>query len=112
MRMELEKFKPIKPIINASCCRKVTGFNDVTHRLWLERYVDNLIRSNSYPANLLSSNFYSLLPIYFDNNKVLDILNTIKSHFNQAFSLCSGNDEFGFLPTILEADPNSELNLL
>jgi len=74
---------------------------------WVENWIENWVRGNSYPPQLLSNDFYSLLPTYFGPEQVLDILNKIRIDYHRAFPKMETRVEFddlAWLPPLLKAD--------
>ena len=74
---------------------------------WVERWIDAWVRGNSYPPQLRSGDFYSLLPTYFDSTKVLEVLNEIRVAYHRAFPLFEtrqADDDLAWLPPLLRAD--------
>ena len=74
---------------------------------WCELWIENWVRSNSYPPQLLSNDFYSLLPTYFGSEQVIDILNRMRIDYHRAFPTVETRVEFddlAWLPPILKAD--------
>ena len=102
-------FKKPKCCISASQTKKVLAspHADTLICEWLERWIDDLVRSRSYPPQLRSNDFYSLLPTYFEPMTVLKILEEVRLAFSLAFPLLKPkeDDSLDYLPGILLADP-------
>jgi hypothetical protein len=77
---------------------------------WFDRWVDQLVRENSYPPQLKSDDFYSLLGCYFEGKTILDILERVRRDYRRAFPLAEPEepeDNLSWLPEALKADPNA-----
>ena len=102
-------FKKPKCCISASQTKKVLAstVSDTLICEWLERWIDELVRSRSYPPQLRSNDFYSLLPTYFEPATVLKILEEVRSAFSLAFPLLKPkeDDSLDHLSSILQSDP-------
>lgn len=116
---ELKLFKKPKCVISKSTVRKVT---ESTHSnkdecIWLERWIEQLIRERSYPPQLKSDDFYSLLSKYFDTTVILEILQLVRNDYKKAFPLSNlttdneDEDDLSWLPAILRADPYAIIDL-
>jgi len=103
-----EDFKKVKCVIPAATVKKVTGItavDDVQCR-WMERWVDQLVRENSYPPQLRGADFYSLLGSYFNGDTALAILERARGDFARAFPLTqkTNEDDLGWLSAVLRLD--------
>ena len=109
---ELKKFKKPKCLISKSSAKKIVAVKAVDSAgcFWLERWVEQLVRERSYPPQLKSDDFYSLLSRYFENRVVLDILDRVRKDYRQAFSLSEpvvDDDDLSWLNETLKADPHA-----
>jgi len=68
---ELKKFKKERPIMSKGQLKRITGVKSVDEAgcRWFDRWVDDLVRSNCYPPQLKSEDFYSLLGHYFEGKR-------------------------------------------
>ena len=74
---------------------------------WVERWIDDFVRGNSYPPQLRSADFYSLLSTYFSPEQVLGILEKIRTDYHRAFPLVEtrqADDDLAWLPPLMRAD--------
>ena len=74
---------------------------------WVERWIDDFVRGNSYPPQLRSADFYSLLATYFSPEQVLETLEKIRTDYNRSFPTMEIRVEFddlAWLPPLLKAD--------
>jgi hypothetical protein len=106
---EVETFKKEKCVVKAGCVKKLTGHSnadDIQCR-WVERWVDDLVRSNSYPPQLRSNDFYSLLGTYFDGDTVMSVLEKCRTEFARAFPMTAKEkeDDLAWLANVLKNDP-------
>jgi hypothetical protein len=102
-------FKKPKCVISAAQAKKILNStrSDPMIAQWVERWIDDLVRGYSYPPQLRSGDFYSLLPTYFDQNKVLSILEQIRIDFHNAHPTIDTrpkDDDLAWLPPLLRAD--------
>lgn len=104
-----EEFKKDKCVVKASCVKKLTGISDADEVMcrWVERYIDQLVRENSYPPQLRSNEFYSLLGTYFGADTILPLLERTRNDFARAFPLANVKveDALEWLPALLRSDP-------
>ena len=106
---ELKLFKKPKCKISKGHAKKIVCVKDVDNAgcAWLERWIDDLVRSNCFPPQLVSDDFYASLPKYFAPDKVLSILEDVRRDYRRAFPLSSVEDEndLSTLADTLKQDP-------
>ena len=112
LEQELKKFKKPKCLISKASAKKVAMVKSVDSAgcFWLERWIDQLVRERSYPPQLKSDDFYSLLSRYFEPKVVLEILERVRKDYRQAFPLSEPVDEeddLSWLSETLKADPHA-----
>ena len=92
---ELKLFKKPKCKISKGHAKRVVGAKDVDSAgcAWLERWIDELVRSNCFPPQLVSDDFYASLPKFFAPDKVLSILDEVRKDYKRAFPLSAMDDE-------------------
>lgn len=108
LQEELKKFKKPKCLISKSSAKQIVGVKNVdsTGCFWLERWIEQLVRERSYPPQLKSDDFFSLLSRYFENKVVLEILDKVRKEYRLAFSLNEPpEDDLSWLVGVLKADP-------
>jgi hypothetical protein len=98
----------MKSIISKSTVRKAIGISSIDERgcLWLEMWIEQLVRENSYPPQLKSNDFYSLLSFYFDNKTVLNILERLRRDYSRSFNLqpVKEEDDLSWLSETIKSD--------
>ena len=108
LKEALKDFKKPKCAISKGTARSITGRKgDASVCGWIERWIEQLIRENSYPPSLKSDDFISLLSRYFPPTVALGILERIRKDYKVAYRLIDEKDEDDFedLPEILLRDP-------
>jgi hypothetical protein len=105
----LKSFGKPKCVISPSHAKKIlnSAIADLPICEWVERWIDNFVRGNCYPPQLRSDDFYPLLPTYFDQQRVLEVLEQIRTDFHRAFPLIDtrpADDDLAWLPPLLRAD--------
>jgi hypothetical protein len=113
---ELKKFKKSKPLISKGALKRITGVKTVDSAgcYWFDEWINQLVRERSYPPQLKSDDFYSLLGKYFDGKTILEILEKARREFRQSHPLCEPveeTDTLEWLIDVLRADPNALIDL-
>ena len=105
----LKDFKKAKCKISKGHAKKIVMAKDVDSAgcAWIERWIDNLVRGNCFPPQLVSDDFYASLPKFFAPDKVLNILEEVRRDYKRAFPLSSieDNDNLDGLFDTLKQDP-------
>lgn len=109
---ELKKFKKPKPLCSKATVKRTTGASnvDVAGCFWLDKWIEQLVRERSYPPQLKSDDFYSLLGRYFEPRTILEVLEKARSDYRRAFPLSDPtpeDDDLHWLPDLLLKDPNA-----
>jgi hypothetical protein len=109
-------FKKDKPLMSKGQLKKIVSVKnvDATGCYWFDRWIDQLVRERSYPPQLKSDDFYSLLGRYFEGRVILEILEKARIDYRRAFPLCEPEEEVGDLSWLVEAikrDPNALASL-
>jgi hypothetical protein len=103
-----EEFKKVKCVVPAATVKKVTGVSQVdeVQCRWMERWIDQLVRENSYPPQLRGADFYSLLGTFFSGDEALRILERARGDFARAFPLTqkTKEDDLSWLAAVLRLD--------
>ena len=102
-----ERFKKPKCRISKSTVRKITNQPVSTASCeWMERWLEDFVRSHSYPPQLISDDFYSRLTTYFPVAVATTILEKLKRDYELAFPMMDKEPEFSIdnLYAILSAD--------
>jgi len=96
-------------VISVTAAKKILNAtrSDPMMAQWVERWIDDWVRGNSYPPQLRSGDFYSLLPAYFSPEQVVDVLTKIRIEYHRAFPLVEtrvADDDMAWLPPLIRAD--------
>jgi hypothetical protein len=114
IQQELKKFKKPKCLISKSSAKHIVCVKTIDSAgcFWLERWIEQLVRECSYPPQLKSDDFFSLLNRYFETKVVLDILNKVRKEYRQAFSLTEPpEDDLSWLSDVIKGDPMAMIDL-
>jgi hypothetical protein len=111
LKEQIALFKKVKPFISKGQLKRITGVKNVDTMgcYWFDRWIDQLVRERSYPPQLKSDDFYSLLGCYFEGTVILEILEKARAEYRRAFPLCEPeeSDDLSWLVGVLKADPNA-----
>jgi len=104
LKEQIALFKKVKPLISKGQLKRITGVKnvDVMGCYWFDRWIDQLVRERSYPPQLKSDDFYSLLGRYFTGTVILEILEKARAEYRLAFPLCEPEEEIGDLSWLVE----------
>ena len=99
----LVAFKKAKPKcrISKAAARRIAQ-HDTATAFWVEDWIDNLVRGNAYPPQLVSDDFIHLLSTYFAATKALSILQSLRNDFRRVNTL---PDDLKWLVDAIRADP-------
>lgn len=108
---KIEKIKPQKLKISCGAAKRIvqTKHNlDKFAILWIERYIEDLARSNSYPLQLISNDFIGQLCNLLNATDATNVLLKMRSDFSRAFPLLyeKPKDDFDFLNDATKNDPS------
>jgi hypothetical protein len=93
----LEKFKPEKPFINKSNARQLSGVAcDTTQMLWLQRWLEQLVRERSYPPQIAGKEPFFALTQFLTNEDCIRVLETLRLDFQRQFPSLSVKEEGDF----------------
>jgi hypothetical protein len=107
-------FKKARPALSKGSVKRIVRVKQVDEAgcYWMENWIDQLIRGNSYPPQLKSGDFCSLLGRYFDAPTILSILEKARTDYRRAFPMADPeDDDLSWLVTILRSDPNALIDL-
>jgi hypothetical protein len=85
---DFELFKKPKSPISKAAARHILALEGAVDDIgvdWLVRRLDTLVRERSYPPQLLSDDFLSLLSRYFDATAALRIAEEVRLDYARAF---------------------------
>ena len=78
----LEKFKTIKPVIPSKVGRQLIGKScDIQELLWIERWLENLVRTRSLPPSCMKENAYSALMRMLEPNDFKATIESLQKQF-------------------------------
>jgi hypothetical protein len=109
-------FKKAKPVLSKASVKKIALVKNVDEAgcYWMENWIDQLVRGYSYPPQLKSDDFYSLLGRYFDGPTILSLLERARADYRRAFPMADPQeevDDLSWLVATLRADPNALIDL-
>jgi hypothetical protein len=113
---ELKKFKKAKPVISKGSVKRITGIKNVDTAgcYWFESRIDQLVRERSYPPQLKSDDFYSLLGRYFEPRTILEVLEKARVDYRRAFPLADPEeeaDDLAWIVDCIQSDPHATKEL-
>jgi len=109
-------FKKAKPVLSKGSVKRIVLVKNVDESgcYWVENWIDQLVRGHSYPPQLKSDDFYSLLGRYFDGPTALSLLERVRADYRRAFPMADPQeevDDLSWLRETLRADPNALVDL-
>lgn len=110
----MERFKRVRPVISKASVKRIVLVKNADEAgcYWLENWIDQLIRNNSYPPQLKSDEFDSLLRHYFDTNTTLSVLESVRADYRRAFPPHVDDiDDLKWLVATLLSDPNALIDI-
>ena len=108
----MKPFKKDKPLTSKGQLKRIVSvkYVDTTGCFWFDRWIDQLVRERSYPPQLKSDDFYSLLGRYFTGTVILEILEKARAEYRLAFPLCEPEEDIGdlsWLVEVIKGDPEA-----
>jgi hypothetical protein len=112
----LKDFKKAKPKLSNGSVKRICAVktSDTAGCYWMERWIDQLVRERSYPPQLVSDDFYSLLQRFLEPRVIIGILEKARHDYRRAFPLSEvveEEDSLDWLPDLIRNDPNALLLL-
>lgn len=109
-------FKKARPILSKGSVKRIVLVKQVDEAgcYWMENWIDQLVRGHSYPPQLKSNDFYSLLGHYFDTTTIISILEKARADYRKAFPLADPKeeiDDLSWLVITLRSDPNALIDI-
>lgn len=103
----LEKFKVIKPILSPKAGRELVEKScSPQELLWIERWLETLVRSKSLPPQIAGKDAFNALAMFLEPKAVLSVLEQIRADFLLAHpSRVEEKEDFGFLLAVMEPSP-------
>jgi hypothetical protein len=98
-----EKFKPEKPKLSTKTGKELVEHScSPTELMWIERWLDNLVRSRSLPPQCCGKDAFGALTKFLAPQSVLEILEQLRKDFASAHPSRSKEvEDFGFLLEVL-----------
>jgi hypothetical protein len=96
----IETFKPIKPKVSSSSARQLVEFKGVFSRemlLWIDRWLEQLVREHSYPPQIVGKEAFSVLSRFLPTSDALKVLENIRLDFRNNFPLTAEVEELEYL---------------
>lgn len=100
----LKDFKKKRPLLSNASLKRICSVktSDTASCYWLQQWIDQFVRENSYPPQLVSDDFYSLLSHYFEPKKIVDILERVRRDYRRAFPLSEPQEEVDTLEWLID----------
>jgi hypothetical protein len=100
---DVEKWKKIKPKISVGAAKAIADVKTAPDVGWLERYIEDLCRTNSWPLQLLGSDFIGRLGAMLSPQHSLSTLERLRSDYRTAHPFSQPpTEDYGFLDGISE----------
>jgi hypothetical protein len=100
----IEKFKPIKMTMTKSEAKKILDYKKdlaVQQILWVQNWLETLIRERSLPPQLSGSDGYSQLMLFLNPLDALSVLKQIREDFGKMIPLEEKTvDDYSFLSSL------------
>ena len=99
----LEKFKPIKMTMTKSEAKKLLDYKKdlaVQQILWVQNWMETLIRERSLPPQLAGADGYSQLCLFLNPADALNVLKQIRDDFALMMPLEEKQDDYSFLSSL------------
>ena len=103
-----EEFKKEKCKISKGAAKSIAKAKGMDERgaEWVSRWIDQHVRENSLPPQLVSNDFVSLLGVYMEPLKGSLILEKLREDYRREHGwTATPDDEFKFLLDAVAADP-------
>lgn len=109
----LEKFKTLKPSLSTKTARELVETScSVPELMWIERWLDTLVRSRSLPPQCKGKDAFNALALYLAPKDVLEVLELLRTEFllahPQRQKSVETNEDFAFLLAELGAYPEHQ----
>lgn len=109
----LAKFKKEKPILSGKTGKELVGRAVQTHELlWIDGWLDNLVRSRSLPPQCRGKDAFSAITQFLSPPDVLSVLETLRSDFEASHPKKEAVDpsgDYDFLLAELAAYPSHQI---
>jgi len=109
-------FKKARPVLSKSSVKRIVLVKQVDEAgcYWMENWIEQLVRGHSYPPQLKSDDFYSLLGRYFDSTTILSVLERARADYRRAFPMADPEeevDDLSWLVATLRSDPHAMIDI-
>ena len=114
---QLEKFKPERPLMSKSNARQLTGVTCDNHQtLWLQRWLEQLVRERSLPPQLAGKEPFSALSQFLAPSDALAVLESLRAEFHTRFPFVTEaqkeEEEYDFLLGLGEILQHQQTSLI
>lgn len=100
-KSETEHLKRPKPKISPGAAKAIADIKTAADIPWIERWIEDLCRTRSYPLQLICSDFISRLGGLLEAQESVRILEKLRSDYKQAHPFAQPpQDDYSFLETI------------
>jgi hypothetical protein len=95
---EVEKWTKVKPKISTGAAKAIADIKTVPDVEWLERYIEELCRTNCWPLQLVSSDFIARMGGLLDPQTSLNTLERLRADYAAAHPFSKPPmDDYSFL---------------
>jgi hypothetical protein len=103
----LERFKTLKPVLSSKVGRDLVEKACSRDELfWIERWLENLVRSRGLPPQCMGADAYNALMKFLEPSEALKILETLRLEFRESHPQTQTlMEDFSFLLEELKASP-------
>lgn len=99
--VEIEKFKPEKLTLTKTEAKKILDYKknlSYHHIEWVQKYMETVIRENSYPPQLAGPDAYGQIMLFLDSADALRLLQKVREEFGKILPPePPSEDEFAYL---------------
>ena len=102
-----EVIKPVKCRVSNAGAKAIVAskrMDDIGSQ-WVERWIEQFVRENSYPPQLVGNDFIGLLGKYLEPKRAIETLEKIRKEFARSFSWDDGDADFEYLLRAIANDP-------
>ena len=93
-----EHLKKPKKVFSAGAAKAIAGISTAPDIPWIERWIEDLCRTNSYPLQLLHNDFTSRLGGLLEAQVALKILDQLRADYKAAHPFLEPvKEDFSFL---------------
>jgi hypothetical protein len=106
-------FPKVKAKIKPATAKRVVGAGGVPAAQWLERWIEQFVRENSLPPQLLSDDFPNQLTHLLAPKDALDVLSRVRADYARAFPLTAKpeKEDLDWLGAVIAMDASEVSSL-